>query len=956
MAGLDLRTREAALKGGERGKAIVPGKPEESLLLRVVTGTAEPKMPPNGHLTLAEQTLLRRWIAAGAPWPGTEEKKPTWSALGPLRRPTPPTVQARWWVRSPVDAFVLAKLEANGLRPAPTASRQELIRRLTFDLTGLPPTPEEVARFEADRAPGAYAAVVDRLLASPRYGERWARRWLDIVRFAESQGFERDKIRDHAWPYRDYVIQAFNSDLPYDRFVREQIAGDVLPEVTRASIAATGMLVAGPYDEVGQTQASAVMRSRVREDELEDMVSVVGQTFLGLTVNCARCHDHKFDPIPQRDYFRFQAALVGVRPGDRSALSPAEEAARRTREMAFTADVQRAAMAMAALDEAAVKRISADPSTATAPRPLVRWSFESSKELAAPEWAEQVGGAELRSGRLVLPGSGSFARTVPLPYSLRAKTLEAWVSLATLDQRGGSVLTLEDEEAQTFDGLVFGERQPRKWIAGSEFFLRTQDVDGPAESALPGEQVHLAATYAEDGRVALFRNGVPYGVGYVSPPREGETLREFRSGKSSVRFGQRHKGAGGFFSGEIEEARVYDRALTPLEIQASFRAGPRAVSSVQLEAVRTPAERTEYQRVLAELSKAREELKNAAVGVRPQVYAANPTPPPPVRLLKRGDVTQPGKLLAPAGLSCLPESGADLGLSPDAPDAERRRRLAEWIVGPRNPLTPRVMANRVWQLLFGRGLVGSPSDFGVNGESPTHPELLDWLADTFRSPRTPTDSHAAAWSVKALVRTIVTSNAYKQSSRFNAGEARVDAENHLLWRKSPRRLEAEELRDATLAVSGQLNLAMGGPGFRPFTVLSSNSSFYTYQDRPEPEFNRRSIYRTVVNGGGSPLLEAFDCPDPSVKTPRRSNTVTPLQALAWMNNAFVLRQARETAQRIEKLAGETPERQVETAYRLAYSRPPLPAERSRAAEFVRAHGLAAFCRVLFNASEFLYVR
>jgi mono/diheme cytochrome c family protein len=984
-AGLDLRTREGALKGGARGPALTPGSAAASRLYQVIAGVAKPRMPPAGALPDAEVKTLQAWIDAGAPYPSLSPSsfrlplsKTGW-ALRELKPPPVPPVRRKQWVLNPIDAFVLARLEEKGLSPAPVASRRELIRRLAFDLTGLPPTPEETERFLADRAPDAYGQLVERLLASPRYGERWARHWLDVARFAESQGFERDKIRDHAWRYRDYVIRAFNSDMPYDRFVREQLAGDVLPHPDAPGadgIVATGFLVGGPWDEVGSTQASAVMRARVREDELEEMVSAVSQTFLGLTVNCARCHDHKFDPIPQRDYYRLQAALAGVHHGDRSLLAPAEAAAREARQAGLKAALAEVEARMQAVDAAGRERVArrkpaARPALPSAgPAPIARWTFEGdAKDSAGHLDAVLSGGASLVNGRLRLNGTDGVARTGPLPHSVREKTLEAWVALATLDQPGG-VLTLEDEAGHVFDGIVFGERQPRKWTAGSAFFARTLDLAAPEETSPPGSLVHLAITYGADNRIAVYRNGQPYGESYVPAAAPESALRTFAAGGSHLLFGLRHSegarpGDGRWLHGEIEEARLYDRALTAAEVAASFRTGPSAPTEAEIQAALTEEETAARARLTQEGARLRAEL--AVLAAPPMAYAANPQDPPPVYVLKRGDLNAKGERVGAGGLSCIAPVAGDLSLPPDAPEAERRLKLAEWIASPKNPLTARVMVNRVWQYHFGRGLAGTPSDFGVNGEPPTHPELLDWLAYRFATGggrrgteesglRSAVVGPSKAWSLKALHRLIVNSNTYKQSARPDPKAAAVDADNRLLWRMSPRRLEAEEIRDAMLAASGQLNLEEGGPGFRPFSVTISNSHFYTYEDRTGPEFNRRSIYRTVVNSGGIPLLEAFDCPDPSVKAPRRSSTTTPLQALALLNNSFVLRQAEALAARVQKEAGPDLDRQVDRSYRLAFGRPPSAAERDRAAAFVRAYGLAAFCRVLFNAGEFLYVR
>jgi len=1019
VSGLDLRTRESLLRGGSHGPALVPQKPDESRLVQLLTGTGGKQMPPGKPLSAEEQTLLRSWITAGAPWPdgASSTTAGVWWSFRELSRPSPPAVGMQSWVRNPIDAFVLHDLEVKGLKPAPVADPRTLIRRLSFDLTGLPPSPEEVEAFvrecaterasrkdakaqrrktsgiaasaESPLAPNsrlpspaqsAYERLVDRLLASPRYGERWGRHWLDVARFAESQGFERDKIRDHAWRYRDWVIQSLNADKPYDRFVQEQLAGDVLPDASRESIIATGFLVAGPWDEVGSTQASAVMKERVREDELEDMVSAVSQTFLGLTVNCARCHDHKFDPIPQKDYYRLEAALAGVRHGDRTILTPAEVATRdaelKQLEMQSTAlgNELRTLEAQGRAAVLAARKQSATAAPEIAVKPVLRWDFEADgRDVVSGTSLTLAGGASVSGGRLRLNGKDGKAQSSPLPFALSTKTLEAWVSLAVLNQGGGSALTVESDNGSVFDAIVYGERQPKKWVAGSSGYQRTRDLSVPEESAAPAELTHLAITYGTDGRISVFRNGQPYGESYVPQGNDSASLRTYAAEHSRVLFGLRHTGAGStaWLNGEIEEARVYDRALSAGEVKASFAAGPASVRPEELLAALSSESRTRHSAVESELKSIREQV--GKLKDQPLVYAANPKGAPEVRLLQRGDVLKKADVVTPSGLSCIPALPGDLGLAADAPDTDRRRKLAAWITEPKNPLPARVMVNRVWQGHFGRGLVGTPSDFGINGELPSHPGLLDWLAAAFSSGETRGKSgedKAAAlsplsslpstaakpWSLKALHRLIVTSNTYKQSSRFDPAAASVDADNRLLWRFSPRRLDAEELRDALLFTSGQLNLQEGGPGFRAFNVEVSNTHFYTYEDKLGAEFNRRSIYRTVVNSAAVPLLEAFDCPDPSVKTPRRSTTTTPLQALVLLNNSFLLRQARELAQKVERDSGSLPVREVDLAYRRAFGRPPNAGEHERALAFLREHGVFALCRVLLNASEFVYVR
>ena len=651
--GLRLDAKTHAMKGGDDGKVIEPGHSDGSKLIRFIEGrNPDDVMPPKGERLTAEQiALLRRWIDEGADWPddGRPPRSEHWS-LQPLKLPAVPALTG---VGTEIDAFVQAKLSAPGMALSPPTDRATLIRRVTFDLTGLPPTPAEIDAFIAEESPRAYETLVERLLASPGYGERWGRHWLDVARYTESQGFEYDRLRDNAWHYRDYVIKSFNDDKPYDRFVREQVAGDVLEPLTDDGLVGPSLLVCGPWDAAGNIQKNAAQKMITREDELEDLISVVGQTFLGLTINCARCHSHKFDPIPQDEYYRIKSVFEGVKHGE---------------------------------------------------RPI----------------------------------------------------------------------------------------------------------------------------------------------------------------------------------------------------------GPASVSYV---------------------------------GTRVQ--------PAPTRRLKRGEVTSPAEVVSPGALSAIVDLDADFGLAADAPEAQRRVKFADWLGDPRNPLPARVMANRVWHWHFGQGIVSSPNDFGASGVRPTHPELLDWLAAKFIE---------SGWSVKALHRLIVNSATYRQSSALNEKAAEGDADNQLLWRFTPRRLEAEAVRDAMLAVSGQLNPAMGGPSFRPFTITEFNAAFYHLVDRAEPEFNRRTVYRANVNSGKDALLDAFDCPDPSVKTPRRGVTTTPLQALELMNNSFVQRQAKCLAERAMTSANDDLNAAIRTAYRLALGRPPSSVEADRAAAAANERGLASVCWALLNSTEFLYVR
>ncbi len=870
-----------------------------------------------------------------------------WWSLQPVKRPVPPPVKDAGWVRNPIDAFVLARLESEKLKPAPAADRALLLRRVTFDLHGLPPTPEEIDAFVKDQRSDAWERVIDRLLASPRYGERWGRHWLDVARFSESHGFEYDKVRDNAWHYRDYVIKSFNDDKPYPQFIREQLAGDVLSPATTDGIAATGFLVSGPFDEAANGSASALLKARAREEEMEDMLAVVGQTFLGLTINCARCHDHKFDPIDQADYYRFKAAFTGVRAGNRTLLTPSQQRERSEALAKASTRIDQLGEHLSVIERSGREKLASEGKHAGGPAPLARWTFRTDAQNAAGELNGTLhGGAVVSGGRLRLNGRGAYMESPPLSKPLHEKTLEAWSSPAPLSQRGGGVLSIEMKGGGVFDAIVFGEREPGKWMAGSDFFHRTRDLEAPPETAKPGELVHVAITYGADNRVTVYRNGQPYGEGYQLGG-DAATLRTYPAGEARVLIGMRHTGGGNaFFAGEVAEARLYDRALSAEDVASSYRAGPDGPSLEALLKALTPGERAEHARVSAELARTRGEQAKLSAPP-PQTYAATRGPVEPTFVLRRGDVEKRGERVVAAGLSVVRTPSPDLELPPDAPEGERRLKLAEWIASPQNPLTARVMVNRIWHYHFGRGLVATPSDFGFNGERPSHPELLDWLAAEFV---------ARGWSVKALHKLILLSATYQQGPEFNAAAAARDGDDRLLWRFPPRRLEGEAIRDAMLAVSGRLNPATGGPSFRPFTVKVFGSNFYTLVDRDEPEFNRRTVYRINVCSAKDPLLESFDCPDPATKTPRRGITTTPLQALGLMNNSFVQRQAKLFSERVAKESGVDANAQVTRSYRLALARSPSPAELTRAAALVRDHGLQSFCWVLLNTTDFLTVR
>ena len=861
-----------------------------------------------------------------------------WAYQPPLPQDLP-TVKSDW-VRNPIDQFIAKRLADQGLKPNPLADRRTLIRRITFALTGLPPTPKEVDDFLKSDEELAIEHVVWRLLRSPRYGERWARHWLDVVRFSESQGFERDKIRPDAYHYRDYVIHSFNTDKPYDRFVREQIAGDVIKPITTERIVATGFLVAGPWDEVGNSQKSNVMRMRVREEEVEDIISAVGQTFLGVTINCARCHDHKFDPIPQTDYYAVKAVFEGVFHGTRTYLDPKTVANRESDERRLRAELSKAQQRHRELKEKAIAKLDSKKAAGDSNvRPYLRWTFDGTNldEMRGLE-GHLRRGAKIEKGRLILDGKDDHLESLPIGKDINEKTLEGWVKLDGLTQRRGAIVSLYRPAGHVFDAIVYAERRPFMWMAGSDYFKRTIDLNAPKETDDKG-LIHMAISYAADNSVAVYRNG--FLLGKYTPKNP---VQEFKHGEARVLIGKRT--ASGNLKGEVEEVRVYDRALSGKEILSSYQRGPILYSWPQMIKALPKREGEEFIEVGGRVNRLAKELKKARE--RPLVYAAKPRKPEPTYFLARGDITKKQDVMNPRALQGFRSLDSELGLLPNSPDADRRLRFANWLTHPDNPLLARVLVNRVWHYHFGRGLVDTPSDFGVSGSRPSHPELLDWLALRFMKD---------GWSIKRLHSLILTSATFLQSSEARKDALAMDADNRLLWRVMPKRLEAEAVRDSMLAISGQLNVAeVGGPGYQPFDLEINNTHFYHTRDKIGPEYNRRTIYRIGVQSLREPLLDSLDCPDLSTKTPVRGTTTTPIQALALMNDPFVQRQAKFFAERLSNQYGEDHAQSAVQAYQLALGRYPELAEIKRATKHINTHGLDQFCWALLNANEFIYVR
>ncbi|MDX1982152.1 MAG: PSD1 and planctomycete cytochrome C domain-containing protein [Bryobacteraceae bacterium] len=745
LSRLDLRSREAMLKGGARGPSIVPGKSGESLLFQVLTGSGKLQMPPGDKRLPADVVeAFARWIDGGAPYSAASSAATNWDTYKEedlwAFRPLKPRDKRR-----SIDDFISAELRKNSLAPAPPADRRTLIRRAAIDLTGLPPTPEEVAAFVNDKSADAYPKLIERLLASPRYGERWGRHWLDVVRYADSSGYSNDFERPNAWRFRDYVIRAFNNDKPYDRFIREQVAGDELYPGNAEALIATGFLRAGPWEHTGMS-----VEAVTRQMFLDDVTNSVGVTFLGLTLGCARCHDHKFDPIPTRDYYRVQAVFA-------------------TTEFA---------------------------------RPKLPF---------LPE--ENV--ADVEFGR---------------------------AHLNKVVSRTGSAI-------KSFDERITREVMKRHGVT------RPEDLPpGLLKKALQ-ERKELS-------------------------PDEFENFKLY----------QKHM-------------QLYRESQDRYEPKAF------AVSSGPLDGATDGGPNLKYPSAAS--------------------YKA-----PDVHILPGGNVQSPAGKVSPGALALLARYGDYPEPEMPAGIAGRRTALANWIASPKNPLTARVMANRIWQYHFGKGIAGDSSNFGKMGKKPSHPELLDWLAGHFID---------SGWSVKAMHRAIMLSAAYQRSGNHPGMDAvrTQDPENLLLSHYSPRRVEAEVLRDSILAAAGELSLETGGPGVFPQInddvarqpQHRMGSLAPAYHPSPLKRLrNRRSIYAFQQRSMVDPMIDVFNGPSLDLSCERRETSTVPTQAFSLFNGRFVQDMALAFAARVEKEAS-TPAAQIGRAFELAYGRPPS----AREAELALAH-------------------
>ncbi len=851
--------------------------------------------------------------------PADQAGQSLWS-FQPVRKPPVPRTPFEALARNPIDRFVFARLAAKGLKPSPPADPLALIRRVTVDLTGLPPTPEEITAFLGDRSPGAYEKLVDRLLASPAYGERWGRHWLDVVRYGESNGYEQNHLRPNAWPYRDYVIRAFNEDKPYTDFIAEQLAGDALAKGDRNVEAATGFLVAGIHDTVGIQEEQGTRQQRA--NDLEDIVSTTGAAFLGLTVGCAKCHDHKFDPIPQRDFYRLAAVFAGVRHGERPLGPPSAEQERQA--------------------EGIANHISATN--------------------------DSINTIDGEARTAVLRKRGVTANTRPSVSARRNEDLFApaqakFVRFTILATRDGGEPCLDELQ-------VYGPDGP------ANLGLASTGAQASASSLLPGFAVHQVP-HLNDGKFGNEWSWISAtrGMGWAqielaNPARVNRVVWS-RDGAEIPRFDDRLP-----TSYRIELS--LDGSAWHTVSTESGRAGTSDyVHPDELRGAMTEDQRKLRDSLRAELDKLKQDY--ARLNSANNAYVGQFTKPDPIYLLRRGDVMQRLDAVSPGPLSRCAAAATDFGPLDDKPEPERRLALARWIGDSHNPLTARVMVNRVWQGHFGRGIVGTPSDFGRNGEPPTHPELLDWLAATFVTERkSPGQSvngngpgvdpltrsivdYSCGWRLKSLHRLIVTSYTYRQTSKVNASNPKgqaVDAGNLLLWRAPLRRMEGEAIRDAVLQTSGKLDRRMGGPSYLLFRYKVVNVAIYEPLEQYGPDTWRRSVYQQAARGIHDEILSTFDCPESSQRAPKRDSTTTALQSLAMLNGSFLIQQAEFLAGRAVQEAGDSPassiRRQIDRAFILAFGRSPNVTERRGAMHLITKQGLVALCRALMNSNEFIY--
>jgi len=873
------------------------------------------------------------------PLPALATNALDWWSLRPIRMPAvpfPAEPTHRERIRTPIDAFIFSRLEKDGLHASPEADRRTLMRRVHFDLTGLPPDPAEVDQFVNDPAPDAYEQLVDRLLASPRYGERWARHWLDVARYGETHGYDKDQPRPNAWPYRDYVVRSLNTDKPYGRFVEEQVAGDVLWPGTEDGITALGFISAGPWDLIGHAEVpeTKIDGQIARALDRDDMVANVLNTFCSVTVQCARCHDHKFDPISATDYYRLTAVFAALDRADRKYDPDPGVAARRReldqRRIPLEKEVAqmdrdfaaRGGPAFAVLDRLASLPIKGKASL----QPENGWHSGIDASPDAVKWVQVDLGESIGIRRVVTAACTDDFNGIGDGFGFPARY---------------RIETSDDPQFRS--GVVTVASMEKQDVANPGI----QPVSVQVPTGVAGRYVRWTAT-----RLAKRSNDWIFALAEVQVLDAdgvnralGQPVTSLDSVEAPARWtrvnltdgwypGLRSLATADLIAAARAERDRLGRRLDPALVARRGEAQAK-LEIVRRETALLPAQRVVYAGTIHHGSGAFR--GTGADGGKPRE----------IHVLSRGDVRKPGLVATPGTLRFLDRRG-DFELPAGHGEGERRAALAHWLTDPAHPLTWRSIVNRTWQYHFGRGLVDSPNDFGRMGQAPSHPELLEWLAATFRD---------GDQSLKALHRLLVTSSTYRQASADNPAAAAIDADNRLLWRGQRRKLEAEAVRDSLLWVAGKLDLAVGGPSFQDFKVeRPEHSPHYEYRlaDPDDPRTHRRSIYRFLVRSQPQPFMATLDCADPSMSVDKRNETLNALQALALMNNRLTVAMARQFAARLERIS-QDPAQQVEMGFRLALARKPSAAEAGELLRYRQEQGLSSTCRVLLNLNEFTFI-
>ena len=842
--------------------------------------------------------------------------KAFWS-YKPLRRPSVPEVKDPVWSHSPIDAFLLDRLESNGLKPNGPASKRELIRRASFDITGLPPTLEEVEAFQNDSSPEAWEKVIDRLLASPHYGEKWARHWLDIVRYAESNGFERDSDKPHIWRYRDYVIDALNADLPYDQFLLQQLAGDELEKPTSQSMIATG------YHRLMQWDDEPADRLLHLFDNLDDDLRITTEGMLGMTVGCARCHDHKGDPISQEDYYSFMAFFRGVKqPGKGGANI--ENVGGGEEDAGYQAALEK--------HDAEGERVKAELKSAEKKigQQLIK-AFPSLKGRLSSSGDEfQI---LLGDGREAKPGKWFYTTRKPSAnwsaVNFRAEN-EKWKSgLAGFGKAGTP-------------GIKINTEWNSKELWAQATFLLESIPDKLRLSLIHDEDTEIFL----NGQLVLRENGV---LGnYKEFDADKKFLSALQTGRNVVTAAVRQTKGGQSFDFGVKS---YQGEKFTIDVALAM-ARAKGVDAGLLSKRKDLKKRIE-QHV---------QNRPKPTSVSAQVVQEHSKTPPPLYVHYRGNPHVKGDKAMTTRIPTI-FGGDELEHASPAHGRNtsgRRLALAKWIIKPDNPRTSRVIMNRLWQHHFGRGICATPNDFGYLGERPTHPELLDWLA---------TELVSKKWSLKQMHKVIMLSQAYQMSSKGQAASLEKDPDNKLFWRFNMRRLTAEELRDSVLATTGRLNRKMGGPSIfiklAPEVLATSSTKGGKWGNSPPEEQTRRSVYIKVKRSIVPPILQDFDLADTDGTCPVRFRSILPTQALAMMNSAFVNEEAVSFAERLRSEAPDDPRRQVGLALEIALARSATARELDYGMEFVevmmREHKLSSedafnrFALLVLNLNEFFFV-